>query len=172
MQEHSGQVRGPARAPVGRRGGPGGAGFGLDGHFVSRPIAPHPDISTLPEAAASAPTPWRGGARVHVPALPEPPAGRARGALCTCRFQVNPLAFQLQTQKGAVFLLDFGALSRVFLPLPLLPTRAPFPRGFVPVRSSPIFPGPCAGIHRKGGPGRTNSSSEVSGRQLLFLFGL
>lgn len=130
MQEHPRQVRGQARAPVGRHFG----GLAFDWMDRLFPVLSQrhtrtnlPDISTFPEASTQL---------THVlvcVCARAPVCGRwcacARPfALAIFRRPSPPLS--VPQKKGAMFLLDCEALSRVFLsrpPSPLLPGR----RGFV-----------------------------------------
>lgn len=91
MQEHSGQVRGQARAPVGPSAAGGGAGFGLDGHGVSPMTAPHPTRPPFPTSALYPRHPSTPGSRRGLSELGAAAGAHACGQrcalLCTCRFQ-------------------------------------------------------------------------------------
>lgn len=137
MQEHTGQVRGQARAPVGRHFG----GLALDWMDSLFPVWSHhtrtnlPDISTLPEASTQL-TDSRFGVfvRAYVLVLMRVVSGvrvRAQRTPLHLPFSDGPShPLLVPKKKGAMFLLDCEALPWVFLSLPP-PPPLPVPRCLV-----------------------------------------
>ena len=148
MQEHSGQVRGQARAPVRWLWG---AGFRADGHrFLSDGAAPEPTF--LPSALYQMHRSTRQTHRAVRTCERAHACARARvcGQLCARARSLhlplpeNPL-LSAPPKKGATVLLDCADLAWGFPPLPRpCPSRAASRSLF------PALPGPRVGVHRTG----------------------
>lgn len=152
MQEHSGQVRGQARAPVGRYGG-GWLWTRWTLRFPYDSTTPHPPFPTsalyrrhqstqLTPAVACAR--WAHGL--------ERACGQRCAFLCTCHFQRTlSSSFSNPNRKVPCFYWTMETSGGVSCPSPP-PHSCPFHAASWSL--FPALPGPCVWIHRKG-PGRT-----------------